>query len=132
MQAHANDLRAEAEKDWGAITGDSTGRPPTAAALDAFVHRAASDWRACSLHPGVAALLDYAEEVTRSPASVTEADLAALRPAGWSDSAIHDATQVVAYFNYINRIADALGVEPERDLPIWGGAGPGSSDAAAR
>lgn len=40
-------------------------------------------------------------------------DVAALRTAGWDDVAIHDATQVCSYFNYINRIADALGVHPE-------------------
>jgi alkylhydroperoxidase family enzyme len=41
------------------------------------------------------------------------ADADALRAAGWDDRAIHDAAQVVAYFNYINRIADGLGVDPE-------------------
>ena len=40
-------------------------------------------------------------------------DVEVLRDAGWDDRAIHDATQVCAYFNYINRIADALGVELE-------------------
>jgi len=40
-------------------------------------------------------------------------DVDVLRDAGWDDRAIHDATQVCAYFNYINRIADALGVELE-------------------
>jgi hypothetical protein len=32
---------------------------------------------------------------------------------GWNDRAIHDAAQVVAYFNYINRVADGLGIDPE-------------------
>ena len=36
-------------------------------------------------------------------------DVQALREAGFSDPAIHDASQVVSYFNYINRVADALG-----------------------
>lgn len=40
-------------------------------------------------------------------------DLDRLREHGLSDRAIHDATQVIAYFNYIARVADALGVEPE-------------------
>jgi alkylhydroperoxidase family enzyme len=47
------------------------------------------------------------------------ADVQALRDLGFDDVAINDAVQVVAYFNYINRIADCLGVdlEPEmRDL----------------
>lgn len=42
-----------------------------------------------------------------------------LRRHGFSDAAIHDATQVIAYFNYINRVADALGVEQERFIREW-------------
>lgn len=47
-------------------------------------------------------------------------DVAAVRAAGFDDTAIHDAAQVVSYFNYINRIADALGVEPESFVRAWG------------
>lgn len=47
---------------------------------------------------------------------MAESEVHRLREAGWSDRAVHDATQVVAYFNYINRIADGLGVDPEADL----------------
>ncbi len=47
------------------------------------------------------------------------ADLDDLRRCGFDDRAIHDATQVIAYFNYINRIADALGVEPEPSVHKW-------------
>jgi len=36
-----------------------------------------------------------------------------LRSQGFTDRELHDAAQVVAYFNYINRIADGLGVDPE-------------------
>ena len=39
-----------------------------------------------------------------------------LRGHGWNDVAIHDAIQVVAYFNYINRIAEGVGIEGE---PEW-------------
>ena len=35
---------------------------------------------------------------------------------GWSDAGIHDAIQVIAYFNYINRVADAVGIQGE---PEW-------------
>lgn len=45
------------------------------------------------------------------------ADLDALRRHGFTDEAIHDAVQVIAYFNYINRVADALGVDLEPDMP---------------
>ena len=39
-----------------------------------------------------------------------------VRSEGWSDAAIHDALQVVSYFNYINRIADVVGIDDE---PEW-------------
>ncbi len=48
---------------------------------------------------------------------MTQADVDALRGAGFTDTDVHDAAQVVSYFSYINRIADGLGVEPE---PEWG------------
>jgi uncharacterized peroxidase-related enzyme len=63
----------------------------------------------------VRALCDYAVKLTREPASVGLADIEALRAHGWDDAAIHDAIQVIAYFNYINRIAEAVGVDPEPD-----------------
>lgn len=47
-------------------------------------------------------------------------DLDRLRTIGLSDRAIHDAVQVIAYFNYITRVADALGVEPEDFIRPWG------------
>ena len=50
------------------------------------------------------------------PASVGAADVEELRRHGWDDEAIHDAIQVIAYFNYINRIAEAVGIGPE---PEW-------------
>ncbi len=49
------------------------------------------------------------------------ADLDDLRRVGFEDRAIHDATQIVGYFNYVTRVADALGIEPETFIPPWGG-----------
>jgi len=48
-----------------------------------------------------------------------------LRAHGFGDRAIHDAAQVIAYFNYINRVADALGVEPESFVRAWEQSGAG-------
>jgi alkylhydroperoxidase family enzyme len=53
--------------------------------------------------------------LTHQPAAVGEEDVSRVRNAGWNDAAIHDAIQVVSYFNYINRIAEAVGVEDEPD-----------------
>ncbi len=44
-----------------------------------------------------------------------EADLAGLRQAGWSDEAIVDAVGIVGLFNFITRVADALGVELNKE-----------------
>jgi uncharacterized peroxidase-related enzyme len=60
-------------------------------------------------------LLEYAVKLTRAPEWMTEADVDALRRAGLDDRAVVDANQVVAYFNYVNRIADGLGVGLEPD-----------------
>jgi len=88
---------------------------------DALVHALASDWRVASLSPANRALCAFAEKLTREPHAMTPADLDALRAVGFDDVAIHDATQVVGYFNYVTRVADALGVEPETFIPPWGG-----------
>jgi uncharacterized peroxidase-related enzyme len=69
----------------------------------------------------VRALCDLAVKVTHEPAAVSRADIEVLRGQGWCDAAIHDAIQVIAYFNYINRVADAVGIEDE---PEWGTDGP--------
>lgn len=44
-------------------------------------------------------------------------DLDALRGQGFGDEAISDAIQAIAYFNYINRVADATGVDLEPGMP---------------
>ena len=61
------------------------------------------------------ALCDFAVAVTKSPAGVGQDDVDALRAAGWSDDGVHDAIQVIAFFNYINRIAEAVGIDPESE-----------------
>ena len=63
------------------------------------------------------ALCDFALKLTKTPAAMTERDVAQLRGVGLDDVAINDAVQVIAYFNYINRIADSLGVDLEPEMP---------------
>ena len=50
---------------------------------------------------------------------MSAADLEELRAAGLDDAALHDAVQVIAYFNYINRVADALHVDLEPGMPPY-------------
>jgi uncharacterized peroxidase-related enzyme len=87
---------------------------------DAFVHAVARDWRSAPLSAADGALCAFATKLTHQPAEITPGDLDALRSQGFDDRAIHDAVQVIGYFNYINRIADALGVEPEDFIQPWG------------
>jgi len=47
---------------------------------------------------------------------VTSEHVEALRVAGYDDRAIHDAAQITAYFSYINRVADGLGVDLEPEM----------------
>ncbi len=58
-------------------------------------------------------MLEYAWKLTRSPELMRETDVAALREAGFSDTAVLDVCQITGYFNFVNRLADGLGVEIE-------------------
>ena len=78
-----------------------------------MVDRFAEDWRTAGLDAPTVALLEYAEKLTEEPASVGPEDIDGLRSHGFDDEAISSATQVIAYFNYINRIAEGLGVPQE-------------------
>ena len=55
-------------------------------------------------------------QLTKEPARVSHEDIDELRGHGWTDAAIHDGIQVISFFNYINRVADAVGIGPE---PEW-------------
>lgn len=62
------------------------------------------------------AMVDFAVKLTRTPARVDEADVGRLRGHGLGDKGIHDLTAIVAYFNFVNRMASGLGIELERDF----------------
>jgi uncharacterized peroxidase-related enzyme len=62
------------------------------------------------------ALCEWAVKLTLTPAEMSEEDVQILEKAGFSQEAISDAAQVVGYFNYINRIADGLGVDLEPEM----------------
>ena len=59
------------------------------------------------------ALCRYTEKLTLTPSVIDQTDIMALREVGFDDQGISSATQVIAYFNYINRIADGLAVSME-------------------
>ena len=114
-RAHQADLRRALETDWFHLTFTSVeqGRrvSPSPDQMDEFARQAALDWRQLSLRPEPQALAEWAEQMTLRPADCNEKRIINLRLLGISDASIHEALQVIAYFNYINRIASALGVE---------------------
>ncbi|MCP4366578.1 MAG: peroxidase [Deltaproteobacteria bacterium] len=58
-------------------------------------------------------MLDYAIKLTKTPAKINVQDIEKLRAQGFDDRAIHDICAVTAYFAFVNRITDGLGVELE-------------------
>jgi len=86
------------------------------AAREALVEAAQLDWSTAALDAADRALCAYADKLTRTPAEMTEADVEGLRVHGFDDVAIHDAIQVISYFNYINRVADAVHVDLEPEM----------------
>ena len=71
------------------------------------------------------AAFHYARKLTTSPATVSKADVQALRTEGWDDGEILEINQVVAYFGYANRTALGLGVYTAGDIL---GLSPNNSD----
>ena len=59
------------------------------------------------------AMLRYALKLTRTPGEISAGDVETLRAHGFDDRAIHDICAISAYFAFVNRIADGLGVELE-------------------
>ena len=68
------------------------------------------DYRSADLSAQDRAMLDYAAKLTKEPWRVTPADLDGLRAAGFDDRGILQINLIASWFNYINRVADGLGV----------------------
>ena len=73
------------------------------------------------LKPADAAVARYTHKLTREPGTMTEPDVQALRTAGLDDLAIVDANNMCAHLNYVNRIANGLGLHHEvpADFPAF-------------
>ena len=68
------------------------------------------DYRQADLDAADRAMLDYAAKLTLAPAQVQREDVERLRAAGFDDTAILQINLIASFFNYVNRVADGLGV----------------------
>ena len=68
------------------------------------------DWRTAPIDERDRAMLGYVDTLTRDATKITREDLDKLRSAGFDDRAILQMNLIASWFNYINRVADGLGV----------------------
>jgi len=101
MESHEKDLRSAVESD-----------EQRQAIQD--------DYRTAGLSAREVTLLDYAMKLTKDPRAIGRSDLDALRDAGYTDEQLVDAVQCIGYFNFINRVLDGLGVDPEPGMRYRG------------
>ena len=109
MQSHGEDLREQVNEDQ-------------------LIRQIKTDFRSANLDTTTRAILEFAEKVTLAAYTVQPSDLDLLRSHGLDDETIFDVVEIVGFFNSINRIAGALGVELEdfldtADLPSVPAAG---------
>lgn len=71
------------------------------------------DYTQANLAAADIAMLDYAAKLTLTPARMTSEDVDRLREHGFDDTAILQINLIASFFNYVNRVADGLGVGRE-------------------
>ena len=101
----------------GAANGSRFGGPAHARQLaqitgdEAFAQSMLGDYRQAKITGKERVLLDYVWKLSRSPGEMTQADIDALRAAGWTDPQIVATVHVTAFFAYMNRVAEAFGLK---------------------
>ena len=94
IRAHLYDLRSE--------TKDQN-----------LVDEIAANWKESGLTDQQKAICYFAEKLTLSPWKIDKSDLQKIKNFGYIDKEVSEIVQIISYFNYINRVADGLGLEPE-------------------
>jgi len=77
---------------------------------EGLVNALREDYRSAPISAQDRAMLDYVVQLTKDATRISPDDHDRLRSAGFSDTAILQITLIASWFNYINRVADALGV----------------------
>jgi uncharacterized peroxidase-related enzyme len=86
----------------------------------ALADQVAAGYAEAAIPARVRQALDFAVKLTRTPAAMGEADVDALRQAGWSDEDVMDIAEVTALFNFSNRMASGLGWAPNPEYEALG------------
>jgi len=82
-----------------------------------FVEQLQKDYTQAELLPQDRAMLDYVVKITRDATQISPGDHERLRATGFDDRGILQITLIASWFNYINRVADALGVGRDPATP---------------
>lgn len=72
-----------------------------------------ADYKTAPITQQERVMVDYVVKLTKDATKVWEDDIDGLRAAGFDDQGILQITLIASWFNYINRVADALGVGRE-------------------
>jgi uncharacterized peroxidase-related enzyme len=80
---------------------------------DELVEALRKDYRSAPISEQERVMLDYVVKITKDATRCSRADHDALRAVGFDDRGILQITLIASWFNYINRVADALGVGRE-------------------
>jgi uncharacterized peroxidase-related enzyme len=82
---------------------------------DSLIEALRRDYRTAAITEQERVMCDYVVKLTKDATKCSAADLDGLRSVGFDDKGILQITLIASWFNYINRVADALGVG--RDIP---------------
>ena len=80
---------------------------------DSLIRALSEDYTIARVSEAELAMLDYAAKLTLTPGDVIVSDVNVLKAHEFDDRAIHDICAITAYFAFVNRIADGLGVDLE-------------------
>ncbi len=76
------------------------------------------DYKTAPISPKEMAMLDYAAQLTEDATKITPQTHETLRSFGFDDTAILQVTLIAAWFNYINRVADSLGIGRQKEFLV--------------
>jgi len=80
---------------------------------DDLIQALKADYKTAPITKAEREMLDYVVQLTKDATRIMPADLDRLRAVGFDDTAILQITLIASWFNYINRVADALGIGRE-------------------